>query len=84
MESYYGQIILCAFGYAPQNFLACDGSTLAISEYQALYALLGNDFGGNPGTSFNLPNLSGPTPSNSGGLPLHYYICVEGLWPPQP
>jgi len=89
MDSIIGQIILCAFGYAPQNFLACDGSTLAVSEYQALYTLLGPKFGpkydGNVSSTFNLPDLVGPTPSNLElGLPLQYYICVDGIWPARP
>lgn len=37
--------------------MICDGQTLPINQYQALYALLANRFGGNAGTTFQLPDL---------------------------
>ncbi|CAB4606929.1 unannotated protein [freshwater metagenome] len=84
MDTFFGQILLFAFGYAPVNFLPCDGAELAVSQNDALFALIGNTFGGDGDTTFNLPNLVGPTPSNSGGVALQYCICVDGLWPVHP
>jgi microcystin-dependent protein len=35
----------------------CDGRQLPVVAYQALYAVIGNLYGGTPPTNFNLPNL---------------------------
>jgi microcystin-dependent protein len=35
----------------------CQGQTLAISQYSAVFALIGTTFGGNGTTNFQLPNL---------------------------
>lgn len=68
-EFYVGEIRLFAFNqYAPANFLPCDGRALKISEYQALFALIGTTYGGDGTTNFNLPDLRGRTPVNYGQL----------------
>lgn len=56
---YIGEIMMVAFDYAPMNYLPCDGRTLNIASYNALYALIGTRFGGNGTTTFNLPDLRG-------------------------
>jgi len=50
-----------AFGgnFAPVNWHICDGSLLPISQYEALYTLLGTTYGGNGTTTFALPDLRG-------------------------
>lgn len=60
MDPYVGEIRLFAGDYAPVGWALCDGSTLSINDYQALYSLLGNSYGGNStiGT-FGLPDLRG-------------------------
>lgn len=58
MDYFLGEIVLFAIGYAPEQFLPCDGQALAKSNYQALYAVLGGTYGQN-NTSFNLPDLRG-------------------------
>lgn len=86
MDLYIGQIILLAFGESRgslQWLLPCDGRTLQVSSYEALYAVIGTTWGGD-GTRFALPNLTAPSPSNdSPGSPteLCYYICCEGIYP---
>ena len=45
----------------------CDGSWLKISEYDALYTLLGTTFGGDGVTYFALPDLRGRVPVHQGG-----------------
>lgn len=68
-EFYIGEIRLFAFDqYAPANFLPCDGRALKISEYQALFSLIGTTYGGDGTTNFNLPDLRGRTPVNFGQL----------------
>lgn len=58
-DVYLGQIIPFGFQFAPQGFAYCNGATLPISQYAALFSLLGTYYGGNGQTTFQLPNLSG-------------------------
>lgn len=59
--SYLGQIQLFAFDFAPKGWALCNGATLPIAQNQALFALLGIQYGGNGQTTFNLPDLQGRT-----------------------
>ena len=45
--------------FEPRDWLFCKGQTLYINQYQALFALIGNRYGGNGTTTFSLSNLSG-------------------------
>ncbi|MGC1304799.1 MAG: tail fiber protein [Caulobacteraceae bacterium] len=66
MEPFLGQIIQVGFTFAPTGWLTCAGQTLPLSQYQALFALLGVNFGGNGQTSFMLPDLQGRVVVGSG------------------
>jgi microcystin-dependent protein len=55
-----------AFNFAPRGWAACDGQLLAISQFTAVFALLGTNFGGNGTSNFGLPNLQGATPMHWG------------------
>lgn len=57
MENFIGQILPWAVPYAPDGWLFCQGQSLKIANYQALYSILGTKFGGDGRTTFNLPNL---------------------------
>ena len=80
MESFIGQIQLFAFNFAPEGWMPCDGRTLQIRQYQAVYALLGTTYGGDGQTNFALPNLVGKEPVAGSA----YCICVEGIFPSRP
>jgi microcystin-dependent protein len=58
MDAYIGEIRLLPYTFAPDNWLPCDGRTLAINSYQTLYAVIGITYGGDGKTNFKLPNLS--------------------------
>jgi len=58
MNYYLGEIIAFAGYYVPENFQLCDGSSLSVADYNALYSVIGNTYGGNA-TNFNVPKLSG-------------------------
>ena len=64
-----GTILAWAPNFAPQNFQYCKGQLLSISQYSALFALLGTTYGGNGVSTFQLPNLSGRVPVGAGQLP---------------
>lgn len=72
-----GDIILSVNSYSlGGNAAAADGTILQISQYAALFSLLGTRFGGNGTSTFALPNLKAATPSG-----LQYSICVLGYYP---
>lgn len=74
-EPYVGQIISVGFNFAPVGWFLCDGATKPIAEYEVLYQLLGTTYGGDGITTFNLPNLNGRVPLNSGQGPgLSNYV----------
>ncbi|MDD5698330.1 MAG: tail fiber protein [Victivallaceae bacterium] len=66
-EPFLGQIAIVGFDYAPEGWAFCDGQKMAISQQQSLYALIGNTFGGDGKTYFNLPDLRGKVPVGTGG-----------------
>jgi len=66
-EPYLGELRLVGFNFAPVGWFLCQGQTLPISEYNALFALLGTTYGGDGQTTFQLPNLSSRTPVHTGG-----------------
>ncbi|WAH57647.1 tail fiber protein [Pseudomonas silvicola] len=65
-DPYIGEIRLFAGKTAPQGWHVCDGTVLPVAQYQALYALLGNVYGGTAPVSFALPDLRGRVPVGTG------------------
>lgn len=61
-DCYLGEIRMFAGNYAPSGWALCNGQLLSISEYNALFALLGNRYGGDGETTFALPDLRGRIP----------------------
>jgi len=68
MEYYVGEIRIFAGTYAPDGWHFCDGSYLQISEYNALFSLLGTTFGGNGVNNFQLPNMQARVGIGSGKI----------------
>ena len=66
MEPFIGQIIMFAGNFAPRDWAFCQGQTLAISEYTALFSIIGTTYGGNGRTTFDLPDLRGRAPIGQG------------------
>lgn len=68
---YIGQIQVFAFNFPPKNYAFCAGALMAISQNQALFAILGTTYGGNGTTTFALPDLRGRLPfQNNGNYPI--------------
>ncbi|RVT48140.1 phage tail protein [Rheinheimera sediminis] len=76
---YVGEIKAVAYNFAPKYWSACDGQVLVINTNQALYSLLGVQFGGNGQTNFNLPDLRGRTPVCFGANPALNITYNQGL-----
>ena len=60
------EIRMFAGNFAPRGWAKCDGQLLAISQYQALFSILGTTYGGDGRTTFALPDLRGRVPVHAG------------------
>lgn len=66
---YIGEIRLFGFRRIPEGWQACDGSLLAISNFEVLYTLLGTTYGGDGQVTFAVPDLRGRVPLHQGTGP---------------
>ncbi|MFC7476253.1 phage tail protein [Dankookia sp. GCM10030260] len=87
-EDYLASIGVFAGTFAPTNYLDCDGRILDIAHNQALFSLIGTNYGGNGTSTFALPDLR---PRDANGAPVAFApdkprscICVVGVYPPRP
>lgn len=81
VESVVGEVCLfpdkvISNGEGSKNWKLCDGSSLKVSDYQMLFALIGTTYGGDE-SSFNIPDLKGKSPIPG----VNYYIAVNGIFP---
>lgn len=74
-EFFIGQIMMAGFSFTPRYFAQCNGQLLPINQNQALFSLLGTQYGGNGTTNFALPDLRSRTP-------LGYASSVDPGWQP--
>lgn len=58
-DPFIGEIRLFGFPRVPNGWLACNGQSLQISQYDTLYAVIGTTYGGDGVQTFNLPDLRG-------------------------
>jgi microcystin-dependent protein len=65
---FLGQLSLQGFAFAPKGYALCNGQLLPINQNQALFSLLGTQYGGNGTTTFALPDLRSRIPLGMGGL----------------
>lgn len=74
-EVFLGQIMPTGFYFAPRGFALCDGQLLPISQNQALFSLLGTQYGGDGRTTFALPDLRGRAAVGAG-------VSADPAWSP--
>lgn len=65
-EPFLAEIRIMGFSYAPRGWATCDGQILPISQYSALFSLLGMNYGGNGTSNFALPDFRGRVPVDAG------------------
>ena len=73
-DAYLGDIKMTAVNFNQRSWMPCEGQLLSIAENQALFSLLGTNYGGDGRTSFGLPDLRGRVPVGQGrglGLPTY-------------
>jgi microcystin-dependent protein len=77
-QPYLGEIRALSFNFAPKGWALCNGQLLSILQNQALFSLLGTQYGGNGVNNFQLPNLQGRAPLGYGAGPgLSNYVIGE-------
>jgi microcystin-dependent protein len=65
-QPYVGEIRMFAGNFAPAGWMFCDGSLLAITDFETLFNLIGTTYGGDGQTTFGLPDLRGRLPVHQG------------------
>lgn len=68
-DQFVGEIRMFGGNFAPMDWAMCDGSTLQISQYDVLYAVIGTFYGGDGTNNFKLPDLRGRVPVHMGQGP---------------
>jgi microcystin-dependent protein len=76
-QPFLGELRPFTFGFAPNGWALCDGQTLAIQQYTALFSLLGTTYGGNGINTFLLPDLRGRVPMHFGSFGGNTYVQGE-------
>ncbi len=66
---FIGQISAFGGSFCPRDWAEANGAPLPISSNQALFAILGTQFGGNGRTTLGLPDLQGRRPIGAGNAP---------------
>lgn len=62
MDAFIGTIMSVGFSYAPRGWMTCAGQLLSVTQNQALFAVIGTQYGGDGRTTFGLPDLRGRVP----------------------
>jgi microcystin-dependent protein len=75
-----GEIRIFAGNFAPVQWEFCNGQLLPISEYEALFNLIGTTYGGDGQSTFALPDLRGRLPLHTGTGPTgtSYVLAQQG------
>lgn len=68
-EPFLGQVQIFGFGFPPKDWAQCLGQLMPLSQYTALFSLLGVNFGGDGKTTFGLPNFAGSAACAAGQGP---------------
>ncbi len=89
-DVFLGTIKSFPYEFAPLGWALCDGRLMSVAQNQALFALIGNRFGGDGRTTFALPDLRGAAPdalrivgSGQEGY-CQYYMATMGIFPIRP
>ena len=65
-QPFVGEIRMFAGNFAPAGWMFCDGTLLAISDFETLFNLIGTTYGGDGQSTFALPDLRGRLPIHQG------------------
>ncbi len=65
-EPFLASIRIVSFPFAPKGWAMCNGQLLPINQNQALFSLLGTQYGGDGRVNFALPDFRGCVPIHMG------------------
>lgn len=68
-DALIGEVKMFAGNYAPRGWMKCEGQLLSISQYQALFSIIGTYYGGDGRTTFALPDMRGRVAMGTGSGP---------------
>lgn len=68
-EPLLGSVGLFAGNFAPVGYMLCAGQLIQITQNEALFSILGDTYGGDARTTFELPDLRGRSPIGAGEGP---------------
>lgn len=68
-QPYVGEIRSVGFNFAPVQWSMCNGPLLSISEFPALFQLIGTTYGGDGVNTFQLPDLRSRISVHQGPYP---------------
>ncbi|KXG86321.1 phage tail protein [Agrobacterium bohemicum] len=80
MDAFIATILPTGFNFNPYGWQLCWGQQVNVNQYQAVFSLLANYYGGDGKTSFGLPDLRGRVPIGWGakdGGNLNYAIGTK-------
>ncbi|MDY0780098.1 phage tail protein [Tenacibaculum sp. IB213877] len=78
-EGFIGEVKMFAGNFVPRGWAFCEGQLMSIDQNHALFAVIGNIYGGDGRTTFALPDLRGRSAMGAGtgsGLTTR----VQGSW----
>lgn len=76
-QPYVGEIRIFAGNFAPYGWAMCDGATIAISDNDTLFSLIGTTYGGDGQNTFQLPDLRGRVPVHRGTTSGRTFVLGE-------
>jgi len=68
-DAFLGEIRIFAGNFPPKGWQFCEGQLVRVSEFTALFSILGVSYGGDGKTTFALPDLRGRAPMSQGQGP---------------
>lgn len=80
-DAFVGEIRAFPYNYVPLGWAECNGQSMAIQQYEALYSVIGNTYGNGTTTSFILPDLRGRATIGTGqgpGLDTDWAVGEQG------
>jgi len=85
-EQFLGDFGVFAFNFCPRGWAPANGALLSIQQNQALFSLVGLNYGGNGSTTFGLPKMSAMSAAHDGVPATVMTVCiaVTGVYPTRP
>jgi microcystin-dependent protein len=78
-DPFIAEVMVFAGNFCPKGWAAMNGQLLPINQNQALFSLLGTNYGGNGTTTFALPTARPIFDAN--GVALTQCIALVGIFP---